>query len=231
LKLDRIGKGACCLDDQCIDSIKREHCSGIWSEGVSCGENGAQCGVFRIASASGTESKNAINPAKMVSGACCVDGQCAEGVESDCTGMWTAGAKCGDVDCSKSDDVPRGACCNPQDGTCSDGVEEVACAAPAKWTKDGRCQPNGVCTGACCDGGKCSQLLKKDCPGEWTLYKDCKLDTCPRPANFVAIASVRSAGCRLCLRLFVARPNGLCPYENRGNQMGIISKKLTGWPD
>lgn len=188
-KLEKLGKGACCLDEQCIDNIKKEHCSGVWSNGQSC--NAVQCGAFRIASASGTElPKGAVNPAGMLLGSCCVDGQCMEGVESDCAGIWNSGAKCSDIDCARSDSIPRGACCNPQDGSCADGVEETACPAPAKWTKDGKCQPNGVCTGACCDGGKCSQKLKQDCPGEWTLYKDCKLDTCPRPAGFVAVASV-----------------------------------------
>lgn len=194
-RLDKVGKGACCLEEQCIENIKKEHCSGTWSDGLACSDSRVQCGVFRVASHSGTERpQTAVNPAGLISGACCVDGQCSEGVESDCAGAWSSGMKCGQADCAKSDSIPRGACCNPVDGTCSDGIEETACAAPAKWTKDGKCQPNGVCTGACCSDGACSQRLKKDCPGEWTLYKDCKLDTCPRRAGFVAIASVSFVG-------------------------------------
>lgn len=187
-KLEKLSKGACCLEEQCVDNMKKEHCSGTWAEGQAC--ESLSCGTFHIASAGAEMPRNAVNPAGLAMGSCCVDSQCMESVESDCAGLWNSGARCSDVDCAKSDSTPRGACCNSQDGSCTDGVEEAACVAPAKWTKDGKCQPNGVCTGACCDGGKCSQSLKKDCQGEWTLYKDCKLDTCPRPADFVAIASV-----------------------------------------
>lgn len=191
-KMDKLSKdsGACCIDDTCMDDIPKEECSGIWSAGVSCSDSKVQCGVFRIAAVTGEELMTSAADSTAAVGSCCVDGQCTEVGESDCAGVWTSGAKCYDTDCSRTDDIPRGACCNPNSGACQDGIEETACAAPAKWTKDGKCQPNGVCTGACCDNGKCSQQLKKDCPGEWTLYKDCKLDTCPRPTGFVAVASV-----------------------------------------
>lgn len=191
-KLDKVGKGACCVEDSCTDEVAREACSGAYNEGLSCSDARVQCGVFRIASLAGTEQPlngAARDPAGMALGACCVDGGCSEGIESDCAGMWTSGARCKASDCAKSDNIPRGACCNPDSGECADGIEETACAAPAKWTKDGKCQPGGVCTGACCNGGRCTQKLKRDCPGEWTLYKDCKLGTCPRPADFVSIAS------------------------------------------
>lgn len=194
-EIDKLAKGACCVDDACTDSVKKEDCAGIYSAGAKCSDSKMQCGVFHIAAAtSGTEKPR--TPTRgaesILLGACCVDGQCSEVVESDCTGSWTLGTTCAEADCSKTDSVPRGACCNAVDGSCADGIPEAECAAPGKWTRDGKCAPGGVCTGACCDSGKCSQKLKKDCPGEWTLYKDCKLDTCPKPPGFVAIASVVS---------------------------------------
>jgi hypothetical protein len=189
-KANSNARGACCLDDQCIDNLKKEHCPGSWSAGLACSDAKLHCNVFRIA-AHAEHKTTPRKPLPANAGSCCVDGQCTEVPESDCAGAWSLGVSCSSTDCAKTDSIPRGACCNPNRGTCQDGVEETACAAPAKWTKDGKCQAGGVCTGACCSEGTCTQKLKKDCSGEWTLYKDCKLDTCPRPHNFVAIASVQ----------------------------------------
>lgn len=182
--------GACCVNEQCTGD-SAEACIGTFIEteecpafdctgrgilGGCCAPSGtcqdstrAQCD--RFGGTWGAETCDTrVCQVPEPEGACCEDDGCRIGTASSCSGTFSEGLTCGEVDCQVDD---TGSCCS---GSSCSVVTEARCLEDGGTFVSG-----GTCTdlaaecpsaerGACCGNGVCSNSSRFTCVADGGVF-------------------------------------------------------------